>query len=54
MQTNRPINFADIDYGRVLAEANAERAKMLRQMFRNARNYIVSRFASHGAAATQH
>lgn len=54
MQTDRTVTFANIDYSRVMAEANAERAKMLRQIFLDARAYIASKFASLGAAATQH
>ena len=54
MHTDRTVTFANIDYSRVMAEANAERAKMLRQMFLDARAYIVSKFTSHGAAAAQH
>lgn len=53
MNTNRKDPLATIDYSRVLAEANAERAKMLRQMFRAAKSYIASLFTSQGATASQ-
>ena len=54
MQTNRTEDYlANIDYGRVMAEANAQRAKMLRQMFRDAKAYVASLFTAQGATATQ-
>ena len=54
MQTNRATEtLATIDYGKVLAEANAERAKILRDMFRQARAYIAGLFKPQGVTATQ-
>lgn len=53
MHTNRPEILANVDYNRLVAEAHAERARMLRQMFRQARAYVAGLFATGGVAAKQ-